>query len=224
MLEQSARATIRWKTAGAHPNGLHAAPDGLWVIDQADNNLYEHSYEDGRVLRTIHTEADRASGLTWDGEYVWIASTYNCLLLKVERHTGNTILAFETPGAGVVPWGKPGQPRTGAHGLEWRDGSLWLATPPSGTMYQMDPSDGHVIRSFLGPGFRPHGLAWQEDDLWCVETNLRAFFRYRIDLGEAVEKLTIDGPEPHGMTIHDGHFWYCDANTREVATVPLNTA
>ncbi len=221
MLDHTAKATVRWQTDGPHPNGLHAAPHGLWIIDQGDNRLYEQDYADGQVRRSLPTSADRSSGLTWDGTYAWIASTYNCLLLKVDPETGKTVQEFDTPGAGVVPWGKPGQPRTGAHGLEWRDGTLWVATPPSGTIYQVNPADGSVIRSFKAPGFRPHGLAWQGDDLWCVETNERAFYRYHIAGGEIVEKLNVDGPVPHGMTIHDGAFWYCDADTREVATVPL---
>lgn len=221
MREHTDRATIRWYTAGPHPNGLHADKGGLWIIDQGDNKLYEHAYDDGRVLRSLDTEADRASGLTWDGQYAWIASTYNCLLLKIDPKTGKTIARFDTPGAGVVPWRPGSSQRTGAHGLEWKDGYLWVATPPSGTIYQVDPSDGHAVRSFKAPGYRPHGLAWQGGDLWCVETNDRAFYRYNVDTGEVLEKIIVDGPEPHGMTIHDGLFWYCDAETHAVATVPL---
>lgn len=221
MKTSMAQAQSRWQTAGPHPNGLHAAPDALWIIDQGDGRLYAHHYDTGDVLQAIPTDADKASGLTFDGTNFWIASTYNCLLLKVDQQ-GKTLASFDTPGAGVVPW-RTGtdQPRTGAHGLEWRDGHLWVATPPSGTIYEVDPTDGHVIRSFRGPGFRPHGIAWQGDDLWCVETNDRALYRYRIATGEAIERLNIDGPIPHGMTIHDGQFWYCDADTRSVATLPL---
>jgi len=221
MRERTETAIVRWTTQAAHPNGLHAAPDALWIIDQKDGRLYHQAYDDGRVLRVIETEADRASGVTWDGSHVWLASTYNCKLLQVDPASGRTVAELDTPGAGVVPWGKPGQPRTGAHGLEWRDGTLWVAVPPSGTIYQVNPDNGAVLQSFKGPGFRPHGLAWQGDDLWCVETNDRAFYRYRIDTGDVLERIVIDGPEPHGMTIHQGQFWYCQDVTREIATVKV---
>ncbi|MCY4108780.1 MAG: hypothetical protein OXG11_07105, partial [Chloroflexi bacterium] len=61
---------------GPHPNGIQAAKDGLWVIDQADNHLYKLAYEDGSVLARLPTETDRSSGVTEGGGFVWVASPY----------------------------------------------------------------------------------------------------------------------------------------------------
>ena len=56
---------------GPQPNGLQAADDGLWVIDQTDNHLYKLRYEDGSVLARLPTEADHSNGVTQDEERVW---------------------------------------------------------------------------------------------------------------------------------------------------------
>jgi outer membrane protein assembly factor BamB len=222
MQERTVRARTLWKTPGPQPNGLQAAEDGLWVLDQGDDKIYVLDYDTGRPLKVLECESVKGSGITLEGGHVWLASTYDCQIIKADRETGATIAKFDTPGAGVVPWAtNPNQPRTGAHGLEWRDGTLWVATPPSGTIYVMDPTDGHVIRSFKAAGYRPHGLAWQDGYLWCVETNDRALYKHDPETGEMLEKVVIDGPEPHGMTIRDGVFWYCDAHTCEVAVVEL---
>jgi streptogramin lyase len=194
-----------YATPGPHPNGLQATPQGLWCLDQHTNRLQLLDYESGSVLVDLETASDRGSGVTDDGDTLWIASTYNCKLLRVDRHTGATIAEFATPGAA----------KTGAHGLEWRAGKLWVATPPSATIYQLDPADNcAVIHSFAAPGNRPHGLAWRGEELWCVETNHRAIYCYDATSGTIRLKYQLpdDAPEPHGMTLWENHFWYCDAD------------
>src|SRR5438876_1095949 len=83
----------------------------------------------GRVLKTYETTSDRGSGITDTGEVLWVASTYSREILKLDRSDGTRLATFDTPGAAA----------TGAHGLEWRDDKLWMAVPPSRTIYQVDP-------------------------------------------------------------------------------------
>ena len=198
---------------GPHPNGMQATPEGIWFLDQETNRVELVSY-DGKILKTFDTASDRGSGVTEAGGALWLASTYNCKILKVDRETGTRLAEFPTPGAG----------KTGAHGLEWRDGRLWMAVPPSATIYEIDVADGFTVRhSFPAPGNRPHGLGWEGDDLWCVETTHRAIYRMNPKSGDILQKVEIPAPEPepHGMTIWDGCFWYCDATTRVVCRMPL---
>jgi streptogramin lyase len=203
-----------YKTPGPHPNGLQATAQGLWCLDQQTNRLQLLDYATGKVLVDLATESDRGSGVTDDGETLWIASTYNRKILRVDRQSGATIAEFETPGA----------EQTGAHGLEWRDGKLWVATPPSATVYQLDPENNcTVIKSFPAPGNRPHGLGWNGEELWLVETNHRSIYCYDYHTGTIRYRLQLpDGaPEPHGMTIWDGYFWYCDAETHDICRLPV---
>jgi streptogramin lyase len=205
-----------YSTPGPHPNGLQATAQGLWCLDQETNRLQLMNYANGKVLVDLATESDRGSGVTDDGDTLWIASTYNCKLLRVNRHTGATIAEYPSPDAS----------KTGSHGLEWRDGKLWVANPPSATIYQLDPAaDCAVIHSFAAPGKRPHGLAWHGDELWCVETNDRAFYCYDATSGAIRFKLQLpdDAPEPHGMSLWEDHFWYCDADTHLVCRLPVPT-
>lgn len=203
-----------YSTPGPHPNGLQATAQGLWCLDQHTNRLQLLDYATGAVLVDLATESDRGSGVTDDGTTLWLSSTYNCKILNVDRNTGATIAEYATPGA----------EKTGAHGLEWRDGKLWVATPPAATFYQLDPADNcTVIQSFPAPGNRPHGLAWHGDDLWLVETNHRAIYCYNYTNGEIRGKLQLpaDAPEPHGMTIWEGNFLYCDADAHIICSVPV---
>ena len=247
-----------FKSPGSKPNGLQATKDGLWIMDQGEGNrVHLVTYEDGKVLRGFETEADRASGITFDGEAIWLASTYGREIIRADAMTGKTIRKYFTPGAGVIyrmtgdPAGRgsplakdmrppgqgPGQGRgrsqgqgqqvggfqqgqvlggraqgTGAHGLEWRDGKLWVAVPPSRMIYRMDPKEWIVEQSFPTAGNRPHGIGWEGKWLWCADSNLNAFFKHDPTTGEIVEKIQLgeNDPLPHGMTIWQGMMWYCD--------------
>ena len=204
-------------TPGPQPNGMQATAAGLWIVDQMTNQIHLVSYT-GETLKTLETTADRGSGITDSGDALWVTSTYSCELLKLDRETGARLASYPSPDPS----------KTGAHGLEWRDGLLWLANPPSATIYQLDTKDVsgdslRILKSFPAPGNRPHGLAWDGDDLLCVETNHRAIYRINPNTGEFLGKIEtpLPYPEPHGMTVWQGHIWYCDAHTREVCRLPI---
>ncbi len=202
--------TIRelWLTPGPQPNGLQAAPDGLWAMDQKDNRVYKLDYRDGSVLMTSpETPARHSSGIVLDPEGgVWVASTWTYEVIKIDLKTGEALQRFSTPGG----------PQGGAHGLEWRDGELWLNVPVTREIYRMSPQDGRVLGAIPAPGVRSHGMAWEDGSLWCVDTSDKAIYRLDPKDGRIQEKIDCPQPEPHGLTIHDGEMWLCDAKTRQV--------
>lgn len=206
-------AQNRFITPGPQPNGLQSTPEGLWVIDQKDLYIYLLSWQDGSVLKKAPTATNHSSGITWDGRYVWVASTFPPVaLVQLDPDTGHTVRGLPTPGA---------TEQRGAHGLEWINRKLWVTVPPSATTYELDPENGRVLRQFPAPGARPHGLAWDDEGLWCAETTLRTITRYSLD-GAVLDVVKVsDGPDPHGLTWHDGQLWYCDATTRAVCTLDV---
>jgi streptogramin lyase len=198
----SLRLTRVFNAPGPHPNGIQATTEGLWILDQGDNRVSCHRYHDGSIIRIFGTDSDRGSGITHSGTHLWLASTYSREIIKCDDRTGETLERHSTPGAA----------QTGAHGLEWRDGRLWLATPPSATIYRLNPETWTVESSIPAPGNRPHGVAWENGRLWCVETNHRAIFLLDPETGDQIDRIDVEGPEPHGFTMWQGEFWIVDAN------------
>src|SRR6266481_4566183 len=97
------KVEIVFKSPGPQPNGLQATKDGLWIMDQgAGNKAYLVTYEGGKVLRSFETETDKSSGITFDGEALWIGSTYSREIVRVSATTGKAIERHFTPGAGVI--------------------------------------------------------------------------------------------------------------------------
>ena len=197
-----------WLTPGPQPNGLQAAADGLWVIDQKDNKVYKLAYQDGSVLlATPETPARHSSGITLDDAGgVWVSSTWTYEVMKIDLKTGEPMARFPTPGA----------PKGGAHGLEWLNGELWLNVPVQREIYRMDPKNGQILGAIPAPGVRSHGMAWENGMLWCVDTTDKAVYRLDPKDGRILEQIECAAPDPHGMTIHRGEMWLCDARTCQV--------
>jgi hypothetical protein len=227
------------------PNGLQATSEGLWILNQGgDNALYLTDWK-GKLLEKLNTESVSGSGVGWDGTHLWIASTYNCKVLKVERKTGKTLAAYDTPGCGAVNWPNPRKsplakpeppapapkagakkggprPKTGAHGIEFRAGKMYLAVPPSQTIYRINPDGFRVEHSWKTAGDRPHGMGWEGDYLWCADSNANCFHKYDIKTGKVLAKIQLSDsdPLPHGMTIQNRTMWYCD-DVGVVCRLPL---
>ena len=200
-------ARVLWKTPGPQPNGLQATEDGLWVMDQADNQIYLLDYN-GNTLQIWPTRANHSSGITLDDRGgIWVASTFTYEIICYDRESGKERAAFPTP---------PGDRSGGPHGMEYRDGALWFNVPVTNQIFRVDPGSGEITHSIPGHGNRLHGMAWEGDALWCVDTNKRVVFKLNPEDGDILDAVGVSQPEPHGMTRWQDQFWFCDANTREV--------
>ncbi len=85
MPHKVADAIFQFNAPGPKPNGLQAADDGLWIIDQGDNHVYKVDWATGEVLHDIPTETIHSSGITLGGGYIWVASTYSCEIFQIEN-------------------------------------------------------------------------------------------------------------------------------------------
>jgi streptogramin lyase len=214
-------ATIekRFKSPGPQPNGLQATPEGLWIIDQVDLKVYLVDWETGGVLFEAQTDTEHSSGITLGGGFMWVASTFELQIAKLNPQTGETIEKLDSPGSGIVAWAAdPSTARTtGAHGLEWRNGKVYIAVPPSQKVHVMNAETWAEESSFRTPGLRNHGLAWEDDKLWVADTSAGTVCLLDPQDGRVLRVIRVDAPdEVHGLTIHEGVLWYCDASNREI--------
>ena len=156
------------------PNGLQATDEGLWVIDQATEEIRLLG-DDLKPIRTLQSPTENASGITVGGGYFWTGSnapaqaryrrpgdTGGSAILKCEMETGRLVERFPTPDGG------------GIHGLEWVDGLLWITAFRPKAMTLVGPKDFRVIKTVEVPYDRPHGLAWDGDGMWMSHTGLVA--------------------------------------------------
>jgi hypothetical protein len=159
------KVEIVFKSPGPQPNGLQATKDGLWIIDQgAGNKAYLVSYEDGKVLRSFETETDKSSGITFDGEALWIGSTYSREIVRTDAMTGKAIERHFTPGAGVI-YKMVGDPPARSSPLAKERQRPAGAKKGSGQQVVGGFQQGQVMGG-AAPGTGAHGQEWRDGKLW----------------------------------------------------------
>ena len=211
----------KFMAPGPMPNGLRAADDGLWYIDQSDDHIAKLNWQTGEAISEAPTESVHSGGITVsDDGNVWVSSAYTCEIFCVDRETGDTIEKFPSPGAGVISTfehlepsaGRVAEP-TGDHGLEWRDGHIYIASPPSQHIHVVEAATWKEVHRFKTPGYRPHGIAFAEEEghMWVSDTSFGVVSRLRIEDGRCYDVFRVPHPlQVHGMTIKDNQLWYTD--------------
>jgi len=217
-----AKPELLFKSPGPHPNGLQATPEGLWCIDQANHKVHRLDYQTGEILFEAQTDTVHSSGITVGGGYVWIASTYENKIAQLDPTTGATVAKHDSPGSGIISFREHLEdPKvTGAHGLEWHNGKLYVAAPPSQMIHVMDPQSWREEHAFRAPGLRVHGLAWAADGsgkLWAADTSAGTVCLLDPASGRVYDVVRVEAPtEVHGMTIREGVLWFCHDSTCDI--------
>jgi len=198
---------IVFKSPGPQPNGLQAPPDGLWIIDQADGSLAALvSYSDGKVLRSFKTDTVRPSGITFDGQAIWIGSTFSYENVRCDALTGAVLERHPTPGSMTYSMiGDPAPQR-----------SPLLGTP----MQQTRPAAGgqgqaQLLRLEQTPSTRfqgAHGQEWRDGKLWTTSTSARSIYRIDPKTWVVEKRLQAPGPRPHGLAWEGQYLWHGDSD------------
>ncbi|MEZ5403160.1 MAG: hypothetical protein R2729_26000 [Bryobacteraceae bacterium] len=206
------KVEIVFPSPASKPNGLQATAAGLWIIDQGPGNqAHLVEYKKGKVIKGFETETESSSGITFDGEALWIGSTYSREIVKCDANTGKAIERRFTPGAGVIyqmTGDAPGRSSPVPDNLRQK-------TPPRPAAAATKPRVGGFQMgkaSSVAPGTGAHGQEWRDGKLWfCVPPSRRV---YRVDPKSwVVEKqFSTAGNRPHGIGWEGKYLWVTDSN------------
>lgn len=202
------------------PNGLQATDQGLWIIDQGSGSkAYLVDYQRGKTIREFETETSASSGITFDGQSLWIGSTYSREIVRADSATGKTLERHFTPGAGVIyklvgdapqrssPLAKR---RAGAQSQSATQGSSTVSSATGSSPvggFQM----GEVLKG-AAPGTGAHGQEWRDGRLWVAVPPSRHI--YCIDPSAWVVQTMFPtaGNRPHGIGWEGAYLWVTDSN------------
>jgi len=205
------KVEIVFKSPGPQPNGLQATKDGLWIIDQgAGNKAYLVSYEDGKVLRSFETETDKSSGITYDGEALWIGSTYSREIVRTSALTGKAIERHFTPGAGVI-YKMIGDPPARSSPLAKTRPRPQGAKKGAGQQVVGGFQQGQIMGG-AAPGTGAHGQEWRDGKLWFAVPPSREIYRIDPKSWVVETKFSVAGNRPHGIGWEGKYLWAADSN------------
>jgi sugar lactone lactonase YvrE len=207
---KAGKAEIVFDSPGPAPNGLQATREGLWVIDQgAGSKAYLVSYEGGKLLRSFETETDRSSGITFDGEALWIGSTYSREIVRCSATTGKALERHFTPGAGVIYKMTGDAPARSSPLAKSRPRPKPATPPPAGQVGGFQA--GEVLGS-KAPGTGAHGQEWRDGKLWFAVPPSREVYRVDPKTWTVEIKFPAAGNRPHGIGWEGRYLWVTDSN------------
>lgn len=211
---KAGKVEIVFKSAGPQPNGLQATAEGLWMIDQGPGNkAYLMSYKDGSVIRGFETETERSSGITHDGEALWIGSTYSRELVRCDARTGKAIERRFTPGAGVI-YKMLGDPAARSTPVP----AHMRQTPPPEKAVASQNKEKQVSGFKMGeqnsraPGTGAHGQEWRNGKLWFAVPPSRHVYRIDPKSWVVEAQFPTAGNRPHGLGWEGKYLWVTDTN------------
>ena len=171
----TAKPVIAFKSPGPQPNGLQATREGLWIIDQSEGSLASLvSYADGRVIRKFNTDTVRPSGITFDGEAIWIGSTFSYENVRCNAMTGEVLERRPTPGSMTYSMvGDPPQRRSPLAGTPMQQQRPALAGPGQPPLLRLTQVPSTRLQG-------AHGQEWRDGKLWTTSTSARSIFAVTI--------------------------------------------
>jgi sugar lactone lactonase YvrE len=216
---KAGKVEIVFKTPKQQPNGLQATKEGLWIIDQGRDGNWAHLVTyDGKVIKGFETETMASSGITFDGEALWIGSTYSREEVKTDANTGKALSRRFTPGAGVI-YALVGdaKQRSSPVPQEMRQGR----PPAAGRGQGRGQAGGMSV--VQGSGFQPmnmaprdgtgaHGQEWRDGKLWITVPPSRMVYRINPDTWVVENQWPVVGNRPHGIAWEGRFLWVTDSN------------
>jgi hypothetical protein len=215
-LRRTGPVEIAFKSPGPRPNGLQATAEGLWIIDQGPGSrAYLVRYGDGQVIRSFDTDTVRPSGLTFDGQALWIGSTFSYENVRCDATTGAVLERRPTPGCTTYQMADDPAPRRSP-----------LARPAAPAPPPATPAATAPPRLTQAPHLRfqgAHGQEWRDGKLWTTSTSSRSI--YRIDPQRWVVEgvLPAPGPRPHGLAWEGRYLWHNDGDLNAFVKFDVDT-
>lgn len=206
-IRRAGTVEIAFKSPTPRPNGLQATPEGLWIIDQGPGSRASLvRYSDGQVIRSFDTDTVRPSGITFDGQALWIGSTFSYENVRCDATTGAVLERRPTPGcttysmAGDPPARRsPLAPPLAATAAR----PAAPATPPVPPRLSQAP---HI--RFQGA----HGQEWRDGRLWTTATCSRSIYEIDPSTWTVLRQLQTPGPRPHGLAWEGRDLWHGDGD------------
>ncbi|MFP4526534.1 MAG: transglutaminase domain-containing protein [Bacteroidales bacterium] len=169
----------------------------------------------GEISKKFKTPGKIPTGLTYDGENLWMADRKDKLLYAVNPSTGEVTGSIQSPAYWPM-------------GLAWDGESLWnidvkggipLSENYKGVVYQIDPEDGTVLHSVNVPASQPRGLTWDGEYLWCLDNGNNRVIQFNPQDGTTIKSFKAPATDPRGLTFDGEYLWISDRTRDEIYMV-----
>ncbi len=182
-------------SVGNYPTGLAADATSVWVTT-SDGVIRRVDARTGQVTLSVRTPGDEPGGVAIADGSVWVASTSNSRVLRLDPSSGR-ILA-------KVAVGPP--PASGTRSILATKGGLWVANGDE-SLSRIDTStDREVLRAPV-PGCCGRSMVVDPTGrLWVTKSEGGMVIGVDAASGRVLDIVPVD-PNPAGLAVYAGALW-----------------
>ena len=162
--------------------------------------------EIGEVLQSFNTPGSCPTGLTFDGNYLWLADRKTDLIYQIDITNGK--VCHKIPSPGYWPMG-----------LAFDGKYLWNVDWEEKKIYKLSTKEGTIIQAIDSPTPSPRGLTWDGTYLWLSDDKTGQISQISADDGTTIISHKSPAGKPYGMTFDGKYLWVSNRFTDELYMV-----
>ncbi len=151
----------------------------------------------GDVVQQFGTPGRCPTGLTFDGESLWLADRRSDLLYRIDPKNGRVTESFPAPGYQV-------------EGLTMQGRFVWALDAERKEAFKLDPKTRIAAKTISVPCESPQGLAWDGTHLWVADLEKDRLFQISTEDGTTIREIPSPSKDPHGLTYDGKYLWVSD--------------
>jgi sugar lactone lactonase YvrE len=160
----------------------------------------------GDIIKVVKTPGPCPTGLTFDGQNLWLADIYTDKIYNINPENGKVIKSFDSPGH------KP-------EGLAWDGKYLWHIDSGEKSIYRLDPQTGRAITILESNSSNPRDLAWDGRNLWIIDHREDILLKVSPEDGMMVKYFPSPALEPTGLAYDGKYLWVTDRSEDRIYLV-----
>jgi transglutaminase-like putative cysteine protease/glutamine cyclotransferase len=157
----------------------------------------------GKIVKSFPLPGKFCTGLSFDGNYLWVADYKEDLIYKVDPASGAVLHQIPSPGFWPM-------------GLAWDGQYLWNIDKQQKKIFKIDTGDGTILNTIEAPCDFPEGLAWDGNTLWVGDAMENIIMKIDLSDGTAVKKFEGPAKSVNGLTYDGQYLWSSDRYLDEI--------
>jgi len=160
----------------------------------------------GDVVHSIPAPGTCPTGLTWDGNFLWVADRKTDSLYKIDPKDGSIEKSIPSPSFWPM-------------GLAWDGKFLWNVDIREEIIYKIDPESEQVVFSIPTPCPNPRGLACDHNNLWVCDDKEDKIYQVSPEDGTIISSFQSPSSNPTGLSYDGTYLWIADRIRDEIYMV-----
>lgn len=144
----------------------------------------------------------KPTGVTFDGENIWISSSAENMIFKINPQNGIVINNYSTPTYSISD-------------ITYDGKNIWIIDSVSLKLYEIDLKNDMILTTFDIPGIKPLGLAYYKENFLISDPLLERLYYVSSTNGSLLKTINPPPPTttPAGISIRDEDIWISDLET-----------